>query len=109
MKLKKIVVLGLSLILFTANITPVQTVFADNKKEAKKEKVKKESKENELDLVMAGDVLLHLRLAYWSVDGKGGYNFNPIFKKIKPIIEEADLAIVNQETILGGKELGVTG
>ena len=42
MKLKKIVALGLSLILFTANITPVQTVFADNKKEVKKEKVKKD-------------------------------------------------------------------
>ena len=41
MKLKKIVVLGLSLFLFTVNITSVQTVFADNKKE-----VKKENKEN---------------------------------------------------------------
>ena len=59
MKLKKIVVLGLLLFLFTANIAPLQTVFADNKKE-----IKKENKENELDLVMAGDVLLHLRLAY---------------------------------------------
>ena len=58
---------------------------------------------------MAGDVLLHLRLAYWSENGKGGYDFNPIFKLIKPIIQKADLAIVNQETILGGKELGVSG
>ena len=74
MKLKKIVALGLSLFLFTANIAPLKTVFADNKKEFKKEKVKKESKENELDLVMAGDVLLHLRLAYWSANGKGGYD-----------------------------------
>ena len=114
MKLKKILTLWLSLVLFTANITPLYTAFADNevgnevKNETAKE-AKQKSKENELDLVMAGDVLLHTRLAYWSEDGKGGYDFNPIFKLIKPIIKKADLAIVNQETILGCKELGVSG
>ena len=114
MKLKKIVTLWLSLVLFTANITPQYKAFADNevgnevKNETAKE-AKKKSNENELDLVMAGDVLLHTRLAYWSENGKGGYDFNPIFKLIKPIIKKADLAIVNQETILGGKELGVSG
>lgn len=110
MKLKKIVTLGLSLVLFTANITPLYAAFADNevKNETAKE-AKKKTKENEIDLVMAGDVLLHLRLAYWSENEKGGYDFNPIFKIIKPIIQKADLAIVNQETILGGKELGVSG
>ena len=114
MKLKKILTLWLSLVLFTVNITPQYKAFADNeaKNEVKNEtakEAKKKSKENELDLVMAGDVLLHTRLAYWSEDGKGGYDFNPIFKLIKPIIKKADLAIVNQETILGGKELGVSG
>ena len=114
MKLKKILTLGLSLVLFTVNITPQYKAFADNeaKNEVKNEtakEAKQKSKENELDLVMAGDVLLHTRLAYWSEGGKGGYDFNPIFKLIKPIIQKADLAIVNQETILGGKELGVSG
>lgn len=110
MKLKKILTLWLSLVLFTVNITPQYKAFADNEvgNETAKE-AKKKSKENELDLVMAGDVLLHTRLAYWSEDRKGGYDFNPIFKLIKPIIQKADLAIVNQETILGGKELGVSG
>ena len=114
MKLKKIVTLWLSLALFAANITPQYKAFADNEvgNEVKNEtaqEAKQKSKENELDLVMAGDVLLHTRLAYWSEDGKGGYDLNPIFKLIKPIIKKADLAIVNQETILGGKELGVSG
>ena len=114
MKLKKIVTLGLSLVLFTANITPLYAAFADNEvgnevKNKTAKEAKQNSKEDEFDLVMAGDVLLHTRLAYWSEDGKGGYDFNPIFKLIKPIIKKADLAIVNQETILGGKELGVSG
>jgi len=110
MKLKKIVTLGLSLVLFTANITPLYSAFADNEvgNETAKE-AKKKTKENELDLVMAAGVHFHTPASYWSEDGKGGYDFNPIFKLIKPIIKKADLAIVNQETILGGKELGVSG
>ena len=108
MKIKKIIALGLAVALFSVNVTAVDEVLAEGKNKVSSA-AKTNSKEGELDLVMAGDVLLHLRLAYWSDNGKGGYDFNPIFKTIKPLIEKADLAIVNQETILGGKELKVTG
>ena len=108
MKIKKIIALGLAVALFSVNVTAVDEVLAEGKNKVSSA-AETNSKEGELDLVMAGDVLLHLRLAYWSDNGKGGYDFNPIFKTIKPLIEKADLAIVNQETILGGKELKVTG
>ena len=108
MKIIKIIALGLAVTLFSVNVTAVDEALAEGKNEVSSA-AKTNSKEGELDLVMAGDVLLHLRLAYWSDNGKGGYDFNPIFKTIKPLIEKADLAIVNQETILGGKELKVTG
>ena len=108
MKIKKIIALGLAVALFSVNVTAVDEVLAESKNKVSSA-AKTNSKEGELDLVMAGDVLLHLRIAYWSDNGKGGYDFNPIFKTIKPLIEKADLAIVNQETILGGKELKVTG
>ena len=96
MKLKKVVIFALITFIFMVNAFSANIVFAD-------------SKENELNIVMAGDVLLHDRLNKWSENGEGGYDYNPIFKKVKPYIKEADLAIVNQETILGGKELGITG
>ena len=108
MKIKKIIALGLAVALFSVNVTAVDEVLAEGKNKVSSA-AETNSKEGELDLVMAGDVLLHLRLAYWSDNGKGGYDFNPIFKTIKPLIEKADLAIFNQETILGGKELKVTG
>ena len=108
MKIKKIIALGLAVALFSVNVTAVDEVLAEGKNKVSSA-AETNSKEGELDLVMAGDVLLHLRIAYWSDNGKGGYDFNPIFKTIKPLIEKADLAIVNQETILGGKELKVTG
>ena len=71
MKLKKLVILGFTIISCTINTFTIQTALAET------------VKENELDIVMAGDVLLHTRLNKWSEDGKGGYDYKPIFKKIK--------------------------
>ncbi|MFA9557895.1 CapA family protein [Evansella sp. AB-rgal1] len=54
-----------------------------------------------------GDVLIHSSLykdAY--VDGK--YNFKPMLENAKPYLSQADLAFANQETMLGGVELGLS-
>ena len=61
-----------------------------------------------VSIIMAGDVLLHTRV---TASGKfeSGYNFDHLFENCKDIISEADLAIVNQEIILGGTELGISG
>ena len=71
MKIKKIIALGLAVALFSVNVTAVDEALAEGKNEVSST-AKTNSKEGELDLVMAGDVLLHLRLAYWSDNGKGG-------------------------------------
>ncbi len=65
--------------------------------------------EKRVTLSMVGDVLLHTPVVKASDDGKGGYDFKPIFKNLKNVIESYDIAIVNQETIPGGKELGISG
>ena len=39
----------------------------------------------------------------------GTYNYDHFFANVKDEIQGADIAIVNQEVILGGKELGLTG
>lgn len=74
-------------------------------------KVSKEQKyeTKEVTLSMVGDVLLHMTVENTSIGKDGKYNFKPIFKEIKPLIRSYDLAIVNQETLLGGVELGITG
>ncbi len=41
--------------------------------------------------------------------GDGAYDFTPIYAAIKPLVQEADLAYVSQETHLGGDEIGVRG
>lgn len=58
----------------------------------------------------AGDIMFHgsqLSSAY--DEASDSYDFNSVFADIKPIIEEADLALVNLETTLGGKERGFIG
>lgn len=62
-----------------------------------------------LTLVMVGDILLHSPVAESGIQQDGSYNFDAVFANVAPVIKEADLALVNQEVILGGKELGVTG
>ncbi len=61
-----------------------------------------------VSIIMAGDVLLHTRVTA-SGDFGGNYNFDHLFTNCKDIISSADLAIVNQEVILGGTELGISG
>lgn len=63
----------------------------------------------EVTLVMVGDILLHTPVAESGMQEDGTYNFDSLFANVKEEISEADLAIVNQEVIIGGEELGVSG
>lgn len=66
-------------------------------------------KETEISLVMVGDVLLHEPVSESGKLADGTYNYDHLFSKVKNQIQEADLALVNQEVILGGTELGLSG
>lgn len=60
-----------------------------------------------------GDNILY-RPAIWeaadrAVEGGRKYNFRPIYKNVDSIISEADIAFVNQETVIGGAKFGYSG
>lgn len=59
--------------------------------------------------VMVGDVLAHDRILQDARKDDGAYDFSGLFVNVKPVVEAADIAIVNQETILGGSSLKYTG
>ena len=63
---------------------------------------------NKASIVMVGDALIHMPIVY-SHKTSNGYDFKGIFKYIKPIVSEYDLKYYNQETILGGTSLGLSG
>lgn len=62
-----------------------------------------------LSIVMVGDILLHLPLQWSGEQEDGSYNYDHFFAHTSDLISAADLAIVNQEVILGGTELGLSG
>ncbi len=62
-----------------------------------------------LSIIMVGDILLHTPVEEAAVQEDGSFCYDAIFANLKDDISAADLAIVNQEVILGGEELGVSG
>jgi poly-gamma-glutamate synthesis protein (capsule biosynthesis protein) len=68
-----------------------------------------ESSEPTVSLVMVGDILLHTQVAESGLQEDGSYNFDAIFANMTEEIAAADLALVNQEVIIGGTELGISG
>lgn len=55
-----------------------------------------------LDLMMIGDLLMHEGVIESGNHGDGTYSYEHLFSHISSDIEAADVAILNQETILGG-------
>lgn len=60
-----------------------------------------------VSLVMVGDSLIHSAV-YVDAKIEGGYDFRPMLEYMKPIISSYDLAFYNQESILGGEDLGLS-
>ena len=60
-------------------------------------------------IVMAGDMLLHTKVSESAHLENGSYDYNPIFAHTSDVIRSADIAMVNEEVIIGGEELGISG
>ncbi|MEH7418899.1 CapA family protein [Neobacillus drentensis] len=55
-----------------------------------------------------GDILIHTPIYQDAFNG-AVYNFDPMFDPIKSILEKPDIVSANQESIVGGVELGLSG
>ena len=65
-------------------------------------------KEFDVSLVMVGDALYHSGVYNDGLQSDGTYNYDSQLADVAPIIKNYDLAYYNQETILGGTELGLS-
>jgi len=83
----------------------------DNKTNSKPNIINKnEDKHYEASLIAVGDYLIHSSVykdANRLANGDG-YDFKPMISYIKEIVSNYDIAYYNQETILGGSELGLS-
>lgn len=67
-----------------------------------------QAKQNELDIFMAGDALLHKSVYEDAKQEDGTYDFSTMLSALKPIVARYDLAFYNQESTLGGSALGLS-
>ena len=82
----------------------------NNNSKLKKDNIIKEELQEEvyeISLVMVGDALIHDEI-YLDAKIGNSYNFNKMLSFIKPITTTHNLAYYNQETILGGSEIGLS-
>ncbi len=61
-----------------------------------------------VNLIAVGDMLLHGGIHNSALQADGSYNYKHVFEHTKDRIAAADIAVANQEVILGGVELGVS-
>ncbi len=106
-RLKKLGRVLLSLIFLCALIVLSIDYIHDNYKKEEEviEEPKKEEQFYQASLFMVGDALIHSSV-YEDAWTGNGYDFKPMLERIKPISSKYDLVYYNQETILGGPELG---
>lgn len=63
----------------------------------------------EYKIIMVGDILLHTPVEESCLQPDGSYDYDSLFSHTKEEIAAADLALVNQEVIIGGADLGISG
>jgi poly-gamma-glutamate synthesis protein (capsule biosynthesis protein) len=63
--------------------------------------------ETSVILAAAGDNLIHDLIYFAARDGET-YDFNPMYRHVKPLLEKAGIAFINQETVLGGTAIGLS-
>ncbi|MBE6115136.1 MAG: CapA family protein [Erysipelotrichaceae bacterium] len=55
-----------------------------------------------------GDNLIHGAIYYDARTGENTYDFTPYYTEVKDYIQEADVSFINQETVIGGKAMGLS-
>ena len=68
----------------------------------------KKEEPKELSMVMVGDCLIHRFVYTDASNGDGSYSFSKMFTEVEDLIKGHDLAFYNQESNIGGKELGLS-
>lgn len=65
--------------------------------------------EYDINLMMVGDNLMHMGIVTTGKQADGSYNYDFLFEGIEEFLAEAEVKMINQETILGGNQLGFSG
>lgn len=100
-----ILVLVVVLSIFALDFFDISSYFVKHDNKEKRQVEVKVPREYEINLFMVGDALIHSSV-YDDARTGDGFDFKPQLELIKPIASKYDLAYYNQETVLGGPDLG---
>jgi len=76
--------------------------------QSKQVEAAEKSYRTEATLSAVGDLLIHSTVYDAAQTGENSYNFNPMLDRVKQYLQETDISIANQETIIGGTEIGLS-
>ena len=65
--------------------------------------------EYDITLMALGDNLMHMGIVNTGRQPDRTYDYTFLFEPMRPFLQAADIKVINQETILGGNELGFSG
>ncbi|MCH5210926.1 MAG: CapA family protein [Oscillospiraceae bacterium] len=68
-----------------------------------------EPKLDYISLFVLGDNLLHMTVMNSCQQADGSYDFSHFYENLQPAISNVDIAVIGQETVFGGAELGYSG
>ncbi|MET3682247.1 poly-gamma-glutamate synthesis protein (capsule biosynthesis protein) [Alkalibacillus flavidus] len=71
-------------------------------------RLQKDSPQTSITLNAVGDILMHERV-YRGAEQQGEYVFTPMLEPVMPHLQEADITFANQETMLAGETIGLSG
>ncbi|MFD3447849.1 CapA family protein [Microbacteriaceae bacterium 4G12] len=92
--------------LWNRSTTPKKLPIQDLAELKQQDPTKQE--EHIVQLAAVGDVLLHERVYNDARTDVNHFDFRPMFAPIKPYIQKADFAFVNQESVIGGVDIGLS-
>ena len=107
---KKKLTLTITAAIIILTATALLLIHFFNAPNEKKDASNKPAKKDDptVSLVAVGDNIIHERVFQYA-NSNGTYDFTPCYQYIKDDISDADLAFINQETIIGGADLKITG
>ncbi|SFA89132.1 MULTISPECIES: CapA family protein [unclassified Bacillus (in: firmicutes)] len=118
MKTKKIfslLIISTVLILFTVSLflllyqknTASAKIYSAAPHSSRNTNIESRGLTEKLTIGAIGDILIH-DWVYEDAFKNGKYDFKPMLTEVKPLLQSPDILVANQETVLGGAELGVS-
>ena len=103
---------------YVAMIVALLVCSCDSKKQNKVANIPEETQKTSADVVEVdetisiitlGDNLLHMPVVNSGKKADGTYEYSHLFENLQPRLQNADIAVIGQETVFGGEKHGYSG